>query len=149
MQNSSPGCPYNWSPLTGADEIAMGDTVTGFLGQPGSTPTLAMFTANETTMLYGSGVANWNLVTYKDGPGAKSRSMQRVGHTFMLSSQGIVKLSTSQVYGNFVDATVSQNINDWITRRFGSFTCSCVSNDKNLYCLFFDEIGRASCRERV
>ncbi len=139
VQNSSPGSSYDWSPITGASEIAMGDTVTGFLEQPGDTPTLAIFTDNETAMLYGSGVADWKLVPYKQGPGARSRSMQRIGHTFMLGNQGVIKLSTSQMYGNFLDATVSQDVHSWIVNKIGSFTCSCTSNDQNLYCLFFED----------
>lgn len=141
VQHSGPGTPYIWSPITGAAELAMGDTVTGFMSQPGSTDTaaLSIFTQNAIALLYGTGVANWVLVSYKQEAGAKEYTVQRLGSTLMLDDRGIVTLETSTKYGNFADATISKQIQPWLTTKRPSIVSSCVLRNENQYCIFFSD----------
>ena len=144
VQHSSPGDPYDWSVITGAGEIALGEQVSGFASQPGTdgSAALSIFTRNTISMLYGSAATGdnaWSLIPYKKEAGAYSRTVQSVGNTYMLDDRGIVMLSTSQNYGNFADATVSKPIQPWLKVRRILATASCVMRDLNLYLLFFSD----------
>ena len=141
VQHSSPGTPYVWSPITGADELAMGDTITGFVSQSGASDTaaLAIFTRNTIGILYGTGVSTWNLVTYKDEAGAIEYTLQTIGGTLMLDDRGITSLAASEKYGNFADATISQQVQTWLTTKRPNAISSCVLRDKSQYCLFFSD----------
>ena len=134
VQHSSIGFPYQWSPVSGAAELAMGDTVTGFMPQAGTETTgaLAVFSRNRISILYGTGGANWNLVTYLQDAGAFAHTIQQVGHTLMLDDRGITTLeaSTSYAYGNFITSTLTQNIQTWINERRTKALSSRIVRDK-------------------
>jgi len=138
-QHSGPGTPYIWSAVLGAAEIAMGDTVTGFMGQPGNidTAALAIFTRNSIGILYGSSINNWSLSHYKQGAGALAYTIQHIGSTLMLDDRGITSLSTTADYGNFADATLSTPVQKWLLTKTAS--ASCVLRDRNQYCIFFTD----------
>lgn len=139
VQHSSIGNPYQWTPLTGASELAMGDTVTGFMEQPGSfeTAALAIFTRNSIGILYGSGSEDWNLTHYQQEAGALAHTIQSMGGTLMLDDRGVVSLSTSTAYGNFADAVLSKKIKSWLKTKVP--VSSCVLRDRNQYCLYFTD----------
>jgi len=139
VQHSSPGFPYQWSPITGAGELAMGDAVTGFIAQPGSQTSgaLTIFTRNRTATLYGSSSADWNLVTYREELGAISGTMQDVGLTIFLDDQGITSLQTVQEFGNFSHATLSNQIKTFFSGK--SAITSCVARKKSQYRLYFTD----------
>lgn len=141
VQHSGPTTPYVWSVVLGAAEIGMGDTVTGFQSQPGSESVgaLAIFTRNRLAILYGTGVANWNLITYRNELGAYADSIQDIGKTLFLDDQGITDLTTSQSFGNFSHASQSARIKTWINAKRTRVIASCVSRDKSQYRLFFSD----------
>jgi hypothetical protein len=141
VQHAAPGTPYIWSPVLGASELAMGDTVTGFMSQPGSESVgaLAIFTRNQTSILYGTGVANWQLISYRSELGAYAYSIQDVGYTLFLDDQGITNLQTAQAFGNFSHAALSKRIRPWLNTQRTKTTASCVSRDKSQYRLFFSD----------
>ena len=139
IQHSGPGTPYTWSIVTGSTEIAMSDTVTGFMKQPGSEAggALAIFTRNRTSMLYGSGVSDWNLVPYREELGAYPHTIQDFGQTIFLDDRGVTFLQTSQAFGNFAHAAVTNAVLDFINDYRTLATASCVSRDLSQYRLFF------------
>lgn len=141
VQHSAPGTPYIWSAVLGASELAMGDTITGFQSQPGSESSgaLAIFTRNRLKMLYGTGVLDWTLVTYRKEIGAYADTLQDVGYTMFCDDRGITNIQTSQAYGNFSHATLSALIRPWLNTQRTKITASCVSRDKNQYRLFFND----------
>ena len=141
VQHSSVGFPYQWSPITGAGELAMGDTVTGFIAQPGTQTSgaLTIFTRNRTSILYGSSSADWNLVTYREELGSIGYTVQDVGFTIFLDDQGVVSLQTVQEFGNFAHAALSNRPKNYVTERRGLAISSCISRDKGQYRLFFSD----------
>lgn len=147
VQHAAPGTPYVWSPILGAGEIALGDTVTGFFSQPGGTASfgsvamgaMTIFTRNRTQTLYGSGVADWKLVTYRAELGAATYSIQDVGYTMFLDDQGVMNLQTTQSFGNFAHTSLSARIKTWLNGKRGKLTASCISRDKSQYRLFFSD----------
>lgn len=147
VQHSAPGNPYLWSAVTGAGEIALGDTVTGFMPQPGGAQeaALAIFTRNNTSILYGSGPLNWQLNAANQEAGAIAYTIQRMGPTVVMDDRGISSMQTTQAYGNFASATLSQRVQTWLTERRGLVAASCIARDKNQYRLFFSDGSALYC----
>lgn len=141
VQHAAPGTPYVWSAVVGASEIAMGDPVTGFQTQPGSESVgaLAIFTRNRTSILYGTGVANWQLIEYRKELGARPYSVQDVGYTLFQDDQGLTNIKTAQSFGNFSHQAVSARIKTWLNSKRTRIVESCVSRDKSQYRLFFSD----------
>lgn len=138
-QYSAVGDPYRWTLLSGAGEIAMGDTITGFLSLVGSNATgsLAIFTTNKTSILYGASDSDFNLVTYSFETGAFSYTMQNIGQGYALDSLGIRQLAASQDFGNFSASQVSKIIRPFIEDRVTRSIGSCIARLRNQYRVFF------------
>ena len=139
VQHAAPGTPYIWSAVLGASELAMGDTVTGFAGQPGSSAggALAIFTRNRLSVLYGSGVSDWNLVPYRDELGAWAWTIQDVGYTMFLDDHGITDIQASQEYGNFAHNAITNKIRPTITEYKPYAIASSICRKKSQYRIFF------------
>ena len=141
-QHSGIGTPYTWTIVSGAAELAMGDTITGFQRQVGAqtTATMAIFTRNNIKMLYGTSAASpWQLNSYKEEAGAYAYTIQQLGLTLMLDDRGVTSLETSQNFGNFADSTLTKHIQTWLVARRSASIASCVARDKNQYRLFFTD----------
>lgn len=139
--HSSLGDPYNWTAGLGASEIALGDTITGFKPQVGSSTdaTLAVFCRNRTYMLYGTDASTWTLVNYSVDTGAIPYSVQKIGSTFMLDDRGISSLTATQDFGNFAESTVSQQVKSLLATKRSQLTDSQIARDKQQYRIFFSD----------
>lgn len=140
-QYSAVGEPYRWTLLSGAGEIAMGDTISGFLSLVGANATgaLAIFTTNKTSILYGASDNDFNLVTYSFESGAFPYTMQNIGQGYALDSLGIRQLAASQDFGNFNSSQISKNIRPFIEARVTKSVGSCIARLRNQYRLFFND----------
>lgn len=141
VQHSGTGTPYVWSVVSGASELAMGDTVTGFAGQPGSSDggALAIFTRNKMSILYGSSSSDWNLAGYRDEVGAFAYTIQDVGYTMFLDDRGVTSLLASQEYGNFAHNAITNDIKSFVNDHRTLVTASCISRDRSQYRIFFSD----------
>ena len=141
VQHCAPGAPYIWSVVLGAAEIGLGDTVAAFMGQPGSEASgaLAIFTRNRMSVLYGSGVATWKLVPYRDELGAYAYTVRDIGFSIFLDDEGVMSLPTSQSFGNFSHSSLSARIRPWVNTQRTKVTESCIVRDKSQYRLFFSD----------
>lgn len=139
VQHSGTGTPYVFTIVLGAGEIGVGDHCTGFLTLPGSTAdgALAIFTTNKIFVLYGNASSDWNLTSMPDEAGARAWTQQYVGQGFYLDSQGITTLATTQNFGNFQGAAISERLKNFLNDRIASASASCVVRKKNQYRLFF------------
>lgn len=139
VQHAAPGTPYIWSAVLGATELAMGDTVTAFSVQAGTSAggAMAIFTRNRLSILYGSGVSDWNLVAYRDELGAWAYTAQDVGYTMFLDDRGITDIQTSQEYGNFAHNAISNRVLTTITAYKPYAIASSICRKKSQYRLFF------------
>lgn len=140
-QHSGIGTPYIFNPIFGAAEIATGDTITGFMSEPGSNAgaTLGIYNRNTTHMLYGSSVLDWNLVKFKDELGAFAHTLQQLGQTMFLDDRGITNFKTAQEHGNFLQSTESRHIQTFIKAKKSLAIASCIARDKNQYRIFFTD----------
>jgi len=141
VQHSAIGNPYLWTPLLGAGELAVLDDVTGFQPEPGSQggAALGVYSRNIIHVLYGNSSDDWALVPYRDKVGAYPYSIQQLAQTLFLDDRGATSLTTSQAYGNFQHATLSQLVQPTINQKRSSVTASCIVRDKNQARLFFND----------
>ena len=139
LQHSPIGNPTGvWTPVYGAGELAMGDTITGIIGQPGDNTggALAIATRSKTWILYGTSSANWQLVAYSNETGCLPYTMQSIGTTYMLDDQGVIGIGTSPNFGNFEHATISHIVRPWVNENRPRVIASSISRDRNQYRLF-------------
>lgn len=139
--SSGIGNPYNHTSTAGASEHATGDTVTGFLVQPGAQTSgaMAIFGRNNVFMIYGTSAVDWNMVNYSPGVGALDYTVQQMAQGFFLDDRGVTSLKTSQAYGNFDQATLTNNINKFIQSKRALVAYSTVSRERSQYRLLFSD----------
>ena len=137
VQHSSIAKPLQWSPITGAAEITLGDEVSGFSIEVKEV--MSIFTRNDTYMLYGSSSADWNLTRFHTGTGAIPYTMQKMDQTFFLDDRGITSIFTVQYYGDFQSSVASGKIDPYIQKKKDNAVLSLRVRGKNQYRLFFDD----------
>ena len=137
IQHSSIRQPLQWSPITGAAEIALGEEVSGFSTE--LKEVMSIFTRNDTYMLYGSSAADWNLTRFHQGSGAIPYTMQKMDQTFFLDDRGITSIFTVQYYGDFQTSVASSQIDPYIQKKKSSAILSLRVRGKNQYRLFFND----------
>lgn len=132
------GNPYS---SVGGAEIAVGDSVTGFLIMPGAQTTgaLAVLTRNSTSMLYGTSSSDWNLVSYNYGTGALEYTMQNMAQSCLLDDRGVFTLQTSLNFGNFEQNSMTHLIRPFITAHRPYVSCSGLNRLKSQYRVFYTD----------
>jgi hypothetical protein len=147
VQYSGLGTPFNWTVISGANEIGASDTVTGFAVQPGSSTvaTMAIYCRNRTYLLYGNDPTTWELINYSETTGAIDNSIQVIGQTYVMDDRGIESLTTAQEFGNFSDATISQRITSLLQTKRNLVTDSHIARDKQQYRVFFSDGSGIYC----
>lgn len=135
---SETGLPYRFA--TGG-EIGLGDTVTGFLVQPGAqaTGTLAMFTNETTFMLYGTAAASFTRVAFNTGTGARAWSLQNMAQSYAFDTLGVYSLNASLAFGNFTQATLTYKIRPYLSSRTALVAASALDRVKGQYRIFFND----------
>lgn len=139
--HSGAGEPYKWTAIDGASEIGTGDTITGFLVQPGdpTTSTLLITGLMTTSVLYGSSIGDWQMVTYRWGVGALHYTLQNLARSYALHAMGVLDLQAAQTFGNFAQSTLTQQIQTFIDNQLTRAAYSTVNRTKSQYRLFFSD----------
>lgn len=141
VQNSGLGLPYVWSPILGTSELVMPESVTAFQSMPGdsSTASLAIYTKNNTHVLYGTSASNWNLVPFDRGTGAASYTAQTITEAYTLDDKGVVSLTTTRAFGNFDSSTLTFALRPFTQSRRNLATASGVNREKSQYRVFYSD----------
>lgn len=148
LQHSSIGDPFTWSVVTGAAEIALGETITSIKSYVGSaaqtgttmaTETLLIHTNSKTKVLYGSSNTDFALGKQSDTAGGIASSVQILDQPYYMSDLGIVDMTTSGNFGNFESASLSQAINPYILQERSRVSASCIVRGKSQYRLYFND----------
>ena len=137
VQHSSTGFPMVWSALSGAAEIATGDTCTGMQDQPGGT--LAIFNRNRTYILYGNDVGDWDLSDYNLEKGAIEWTIQDAGVSIYFDDRGISVLDQTDKWGDFDLASISQRVDPLIQFKKRLVNNSVRIRSKSQYRVFFSD----------
>lgn len=137
VQHSSTGLPYEWNALTGAAEIATGDTVVAMQDQPGGT--LAIFNRNRTYILYGNDINDWDLTDYNLEKGAIEWSVQDAGVSVYFDDRGVSILGQTDKFGDFALNSVSEKVDPLIQFKKRLVNNSVRIRSKNQYRVFFSD----------
>lgn len=142
--NSGIGYPFKWTATDGAGEYASGDLVTGFMILPGSQQTgaMAVYGRNQTKVLYGTALAGntpFGIISYGSQTGAVPFSPQRLERVLVLDDRGVIDMTTTQQFGNFVSNTITRHVQDFINLKRGRLVGSMLNASKNQYRLFFND----------
>ena len=141
LQFSSIVDPYSWSPLLGAGEIALNEVITNLIVLPGdqTTGALAVYTRNNTAILYGSSSEDFRLATYNTGTGALAYTAQTMDQVYALDTRGVMALGTSLNFGNFLPSSLTMNVRPFVLSRVNTATASAVEREKGQYRIFFND----------
>jgi hypothetical protein len=141
LQFSSIGDPYQWSPILGAGEIAMSDEITNLIPLPGdqTSGAMAVYSRNMTSILYGTSSENFQLSTYNTGTGGFAYTAQNLDQSYALDDRGVMGLSSSLNFGNFVTSALTMQLRPFIAARLNLASCSAVNREKGQYRLFFSD----------
>jgi len=141
LQFSALGYPYQWTPLLGAGEIAMNAEITNLLILPGnqSSGALGVYTRQDTSVLYGTSSANFQLSAFNTGTGGYAYTAQNLDQSYVLDDRGVISMSTSLNFGNFVPASLTMNIRPYIEAHRSLAVGSSVNRDKGQYRIFFSD----------
>ena len=119
VQHSGIGLPYQWTVVSGAGEIAAGDTITGFqvLVGDSSGGALMVLTLTRTWVLYGSSSLDWQFSVFANDVGAQRWSVQSLGRVLVFDTLGVATVQQSQSFGNFGRLPLSARIQKLIVNR--------------------------------
>ncbi len=141
LQFSAIGDVYRWTPLLGAGEIAMNDAITNLLIMPGdqTTGAMAVYTRNNTSILYGTSSEDFKLSSYNSGTGAVPYTARTMDQAYALDDRGIMNLGTSLNFGNFLPASLTMNLRPFLAGRINLASASSVEREKGQYRVFFSD----------
>lgn len=144
VQASSIADQYGWNVLTGAAELGVGGPVTNMLSQTGTfangsaTGALQVTTDKTIHTLYGT-AANWSMQITSPNTGAYAYTAQALGNAFYLDPKGIMNLSTTPAFGDFITGTMSQLIQPIMDDKRGLAVASCIVRGKSQYRVFLSD----------
>ncbi len=133
-QNSGVGSPYEWTAISGASDIALGDNITGYLQLPGAA--LAIFARNLSQQLIGNDVDDYVLDFISDEIGCIPRTAQDIGYAFILDDRGIVQIKSTLNYGKFSQNVVSKRVQSIIDKIRKVVVASSVYRARDQYRLY-------------
>lgn len=141
LQFSALGEPYQWTPVTGAGELAMNDIITNLVVMPGdqSTGALGVYTRSDTSILYGTDSSTFKLTNYNTGTGAIAYTGQVMDQAYVLDDRGVIGLNATLNFGNFTPTSLTMNIRPFVQIRRNLATASVVNREKSQYRIFFSD----------
>ncbi len=139
--HSAPGNPFGYQAIDGSSEIAVGDDITGLTVTRGEQQGggMAIYGRRSTSILYGNDAEDWQRVSYGEGSGCIRYSAQYLNEPYVLDDRGVITLQTSLNYGNFDQATLTSNIQNYINAKRTRVVASLVNRSKSQYRLLFGD----------
>jgi hypothetical protein len=135
IQKSGTGEPSDWTAITGAFELAVGDNVTGLLEEVGGA--LFAFSRNSTRVITGNEADGYSNDNFGVETGAYEGSIQRFGQGFFIDDRGFTTLAAAQDFGNFSSNNVSALIEPLIRELKNMIVTSVSARSKNRLRYFF------------
>jgi hypothetical protein len=142
LQHSSIAAPYQWSAVTGAAELGVGDTITNLIAVSGTEAAAALMVTcvNSAFVLYGSAASGddaWRLVRISNEAGAQAGSIQEIGGVIGFDVEGFNNFSPTDTFGNFSYESASFKINPLV--RGAIVKCSVLQKAGSKYRCFFSD----------
>ena len=135
------GAQYSFTALTGAAQIATGETITGLKAQVGdaNAGALVVLSNRKVYILYGNDVSDYNLVPHSPDAGGVDYSLQNIGFAHYWDTRGLSQLMASQAFGSFQSHILTQAVQPYVDQKAGMVNTTCVSRKNNLYKIFFND----------
>ena len=140
IQNSGIGLPYQWTVVTGASEMMLGEEITGAYSDVEGF--LVIGGRNKIAVLYGQDTSNFELVTWSDESGVIEWTMDRLGSTLFVDDIGVRRLTAARDYGNFRLGTMTQKIEPYLKILKAASTtinASIRTRTKDMYRVFYSD----------
>jgi len=134
LQHSGVGNPCQWTAISGANEIGMGDNITGIISLPGKA--LAIMSRNSSSQLIGNNVDDYVLDGISDEVGCIPRTVQRLGYSYCLDDRGIIGIVPTDSFGNFENSTISHIVQPAIDQIRSKVVASSVYRSRNQYRIY-------------
>lgn len=131
------GEPLVFNGFLGAAEFGVGEEITGLHSITGGV--LAVVTEQETHGLSGTSDADWDLKLIGEKSGGKLYGSQKLDTVYALGNLGVTSLARTQVFGNFVGSTVSQQVQPIVTALRQQITDSTIVRGSNQFRMYFSE----------
>jgi hypothetical protein len=136
-QHSAPGTPLVFQSFLGAGEFGMGDDLTDMNSIVGNV--LVLSTTRETRGLFGTSVADWELRTIAEQSGSVLFGSQKIDTVYSLDDLGITSVARTDQFGDFISATVSQQVQPLVIAQRPRFNDSSIVRESNQYRLYFSD----------
>ena len=136
-QHSVPGEPLNWQSFLGAGEFGLGDDITAMTSIVGNT--LILSTKRQTKGLFGTDVTSWELKTVAEQSGSQLYGSQKIDTVYSLDDLGITSVARSDQYGDFISATVSQQIQPLVNIQRSKLNDSTIVRESNQCRFYFND----------
>lgn len=136
-QHSVTGEPLNFSGFLGAGEFGLGDELTAMNSIVGNV--LVLSTTRETRGLFGSSVSDWELKVIAEQSGSLLYASQKIDTVYSLDDLGITSVARSDQFGDFVSATVSQQVQPIVIAQRPRFNDSTIVRESNEFRLYFND----------
>lgn len=127
--------PYEWTAFVGADEIGIGYENTGFCELPGDA--IGIVSEKNIFQITGHSTTDFQIERVSPSSGGLAYTVREfMGGAIMFGLQGVVKVESSDSYGNFSQATVSRAIQPLIDAMESVVVASSVHGAKNQYRIY-------------
>jgi hypothetical protein len=136
-QHSIVGVPLNFSGFLGAGEFGLGDELTSMNSIVGNV--LVLSTTRETRGLFGTSALDWELKITAEQSGSVLYGSQKIDTVYSLDDLGITSVARSDQFGDFVSATVSQQVQPIVIASRPRFNDSNIVRESNQYRLYFND----------
>ena len=133
-QNSGINLPYVWTTVTGANEIGMGENITGYSVLRGDA--LLITSRISLNQLIGSSVDDFVLKPINPKHGAIPRTVQEMDHSYVLDDQGVIEIQPLGNYGNFTDTNISRRAQQVVDTVRKTVIASSVYRRRNQYRIY-------------
>lgn len=143
FQNSGVGEPFQWTATTGANEVVLGEDISGFALLPGDR--LGVLTRNSTWQLSGTSILDFKLDVISPVIGAVPYTIQTSNTVYVLDDRGVINISATQSYGNFDNETVSRKIQRIINTNAKRAIASTIYKTRNQIRYYFDNGNGLIC----
>lgn len=115
VQSSVIGEPTNFAGVEGANEVGVGDRVTGLLSLNGTTT--AIFCEGSIWSLNGQNIDNFNTQILSPNVGAIEYTVANCGMPVFMNQYGVTTLEQTAAYGDFSTNSISQRVGPWLVPR--------------------------------
>ncbi len=138
LQFSGIGAPFAWTPVLGAGEINLGESISNLLQMPGNQSGGALLcqTRNGTQILYGS-ASPWQLVNYNVGTGGIGYTAGNLAGVYTFDDRGIIGLNATLAYGNFDQMAITANLRPFTIANRQYACAATVNRERSQYRVFF------------